>query len=99
MAENKWVTGALIGVINNSIYNDRRGPTMIRSRLHFWPPTRRLDPDRLRQDIPFPPREDKNQDFLNTIANACGILAVLALLGTISCIVPWDWHYEGLLST
>lgn len=39
------------------------------------------------QDIPFPPPEDKNQECLNTIANACGLLAVLALLGTISCIV------------
>ena len=34
------------------------------------------------------PPEDKNQECLNTIANACGLLAVLALLGTISCIVP-----------
>lgn len=48
-----------------------------------------------RQDIPFPPPEDKNQECLNTIANACGLLAVLALLGTISCIVPWSLECLG----
>ena len=63
--------------------------TGLQSVERWGPPTKKLTafvPPR--QDIPFPPPEDKNQECLNTIANACGLLAVLALLGTISCIVP-----------